>query len=142
MLLSANLVQGISSPSQYLLNTLSTSSLDTYGAIVNQYSGLPTAFYSPGLGLTNNVYRQHLFNAALTDAIGLNRYTLYGFYANQQSLTTPVSTPTKSVGVSLAWGRDIRPDLNGSASIGYSNSANVMTLTAGPPISSTNTDTA
>ena len=58
------------------------------------------------------------------------------------SLTTPVSTPTKSLGVSLAWGRDIRPDLNGSASIGYSNSANVITLTAGPPISSTNTYTA
>ncbi len=92
--------------------------------------------------MTNNVYRQHLFNAELSDAIGLNRYTLYGFYANQQSLTTPVSAPTKTVGVSLSWGRDIRPDLNGSASIGYSNSANVITVTSATPVTSTNSYTA
>jgi len=142
MLFTASLQQGISSPTQQIGNDLSTSTLDPYGAIVNQFTGLPTAFYSPGLGLTNNVYRQHLFNAGLTDAIGLNRYSLYSFYYNQQSLTTMTSVPTKTVGVNLTWGRDIRPDLNGSASIGYSNSANVMTLAAGPSTPNSSTVTA
>jgi hypothetical protein len=142
LVFTATLQQGISSPTQQLGSDLAASTLDPYGAIVNQYSGLPTAFYSPGLGLTNNVYRQHLFNAGLADTIGPNRYSLYGFYTNQQSLTTLRSLPTKTLGLNLTWGRDIRPDLNSNASIGYSNSANVMTLTAGPTIPSTSSYTA
>src|SRR5437899_2928053 len=130
MLLSANLVQGISSPSQYLLNTLSTSSLDTYGAIVDQYSGLPVAFYSPGLGLTNNVYKQHLFSVGVSETIGPNRYGVYGSLSSQQALTPPTTTvPTKSYGLSFTWNRDIRPDLTGFASVGYYNSNNVITST-------------
>jgi hypothetical protein len=32
------------------------------------------ALYSPSLGLTNNVYRQHLFNIGATDVIGPNSF--------------------------------------------------------------------
>ena len=88
MFFTASLVQGISSPPQYIQSTLGTSTLDTYGAIVDEYSGLPAAFYSPGIGLSNNVYKQHLLNMGLTEAIGANHYSLYATYADQQSLTS------------------------------------------------------
>ena len=142
MNLTATLVQGISSPTQYFQTALATSSLNPFGAIVDQYSGLPTAFYNPGLGLTNNVYREHLFNVGITDTVGYNQYSLYGYYVNQQSLTPPVTAPTNSRGANLTWSRSIRPDLNSSASVGYFNTTNVVTTTTLTPIGSINTVTA
>jgi hypothetical protein len=147
MLLTANLVQGISSPAQYIQNTLATSSLDAYGSIVDEYSGLPTAFYSPGLGLTNNVYKQHLLSVGISETIGPNRYAVYATAVSQQALTPPTTTaPTKSYGANFSWYRDIRPDLTGYASVGYYNSTNVLTSTANvltsTPGTSTNTLTA
>ncbi len=136
---TATLVQGVSSPTQYFQNALGSSSLDPYGAIVDQYSGLPTAFYNPGLGFTNNVYRQHLLNFGISDSIGPNRYSLYGYYNTQTSLTPPITAPTKSLGASFTWSRDIRPDLNGSASVGYANSRSVPTIASTTPIGSLNT---
>lgn len=138
----ASLVQGVSSPGQYLQNSLASATLDPYGSIVDQYSGLPTAFYSPGLGLTNGVYKEHLFNGQITDAIGPNRYSLYGYYTNQQTLTPPITAPTKSIGGYATWDRDIRPDLNGSASVGYSNTANAVAVNTVTPIGTINTLTA
>jgi hypothetical protein len=139
MLFTASLVQGVSSPGQYLQSTLETSTLDGYGAIVDEYTGLPAAFYSPGIGLTNGVYKQHLLNMGVTEAIGPNHYSVYASYASQQSLTPPTTAaPTKTYGINFTYGRDIRPDLNGSASLGYANSANVITSTTATPINSTN----
>ena len=89
--------------------------------------------------MTNNVYRQHLLNFGITEAIGPNRYSVYGDLASQQTLTPPVTTPTKSVGVNLSWYRDIGPDLNGYASFGYVNSSNVVTATGGTPVGNLNT---
>ena len=128
MLLTASLVQSVSSQGQFLLSALATSTLNPSGSIVDQYTGLPTAFYNPGLGLTNNVYRQHLYNVGVFDTIGPNSYSLYGFYNEQQSLSPPTTAPTKSLGVNFAYRRDIRPDLSGYASIGYANSINTPTL--------------
>jgi len=142
MLFTASLVQGLGSPGQDIGSTLATSSLDPYGSIVDEYSGLPVAFYSSGVGLTNNPYRQHLLNFGVTDAIGLNNYSLYGYLANQQSLTPPTSAPTKSIGVNFTWSRNVRPDLNGFASLGYFNSSNVITTIGGTPVSTSNTITA
>jgi hypothetical protein len=143
MVFTASLVQGISSPAQYIQNTLATSTLDPFGSIVDEYSGLPAAFYSPGLGLTNNVYRQHLLNFGVSEAIGLNRYLLYGSLASQQALTPPTTTvPTKTYGANFAWYRDIRPDLNDYASVSYTNSSNVITTTNGTSIGSQNNVTA
>ena len=135
----ASLVQGVSSPGQYLQGSLANATLDPYGSIVDQYSGLPTAFYSPGLGLTNGVYKQHLFNGQITDSIGPNRYSLYGYYTNQQSLTPPITAPTKSVGGYATWNRDIRPDLNGSASVGYTTTANAVAVNNVTPVGTVNT---
>jgi hypothetical protein len=135
----ANLVQGVSSPGQYLQGSLANATLDPYGSIVDQYSDLPTAFYSPGLGLTNGVYKQHLFTGQITDSIGPNRYSLYGYYTNQQSLTPPITAPTKSVGAYATWDRDIRPDLNGSASVGYATTANAVAVNNVTPIGTVNT---
>ena len=139
MAFNASLIQGISGQTQYLASTIATSTLDPYGSIVDQYTGLPTAFYSPGLGLTNNVYRQHLLNFGSTEAIERNRYSLYGSVSNYQSLTPPVTAPTKSYGINLSWYRDIRPDLGGYATIGYYNSTNVIAVTGGTPVSNLNT---
>ncbi|HYZ40544.1 MAG TPA: hypothetical protein VE687_07955, partial [Stellaceae bacterium] len=124
LVFSANASHGVSSQSQYFQNSLAASALSPSGGIVDQYTGLPTAFYNPGIGLTNNVYRQHIYNAGLTDTIPPNSYSLYGFYYEQQSLTPPTTAPTKSAGISLSYSRDIRPDLRGSASVGYANSVN------------------
>jgi hypothetical protein len=142
MLLTASLVQGISSQGQLFQSNLANSTLSPYGGIVDQYTGLPTAFYSPGLGLTNNVYRQHLLNVGIRDAIGPNAYSVYGFYNEQQSLTPPITAPTKSVGISFGYSRDIRPDLNGYASIGYVNSVNSPTVSLAPSTTNFNTTTA
>jgi hypothetical protein len=143
MFFTANVVQGLSTSTQYIQGSLANSTLDPYGGIVDEFSGLPTAFYSPGLGLTNNVYKQHLASAGITETIGLNRFSLYANYANQQSLTTqsltsPTGAPTKSYGANLIWSRDITPDLNSSASVGYYNSSNVVTSTTAAPVSSQN----
>jgi hypothetical protein len=140
LLFTASLVQGISSPGQDIGTTLGTTALDPFGSIVDEYSGLPASFYSPGLGLTNNPYRQHLLNFGLTEAIAPNTFSLYAYLADQQSLTPPTTSPTKSVGVNFTWGRDIRPDVNGYASLGYFNSSNVVSTT--PSSSSQNTVTA
>lgn len=139
---NANLVQGISNPSQYLQSSLATSTLNPYGSIVDQYTNLPTAFYNPGLGFTNGVYRQHLFNLGVNDAIGINNYSLYGFYDTETGLTPPINTTTKSVGANFTWARDIRPDLNGSASLGYTNTADLVTVNSAVPINNISTWTA
>jgi hypothetical protein len=136
---TANLVQGISSPAQYLQTSLASSTLSPYGSIVDQYSGLPTAFYSPGLGLTNGVYREHLFNGQISDSIGRNTYTLYGYYSSQQPLTPPLTATTKSLGANFSWARDIRPNLNGNASVGYANTSNAVAVNTIVPVSNIST---
>ena len=130
MLFTASLTQGVSGQSQYLASSIASSTLDPYGSIVDEYTGLPTAFYAPGLGLSNNVYRQHVLNFGVTEAIERDRYSLNGSVASYQSLTPPVITaPTKSYGINLSWYRDIRPDLGGYTSLGYFYSSNVITTT-------------
>jgi hypothetical protein len=52
-------------------------------------------------------------------------------YLNADPLLTP-----------LTWARNMRPDLNGFASLGYYNSSNVITTTGAAPVSSLNTITA
>jgi uncharacterized protein (PEP-CTERM system associated) len=131
MVLTANLSQGIASQGQLFQSSLANSTLSPSGAILDQFSGLPTAFYSPGLGLSNNVYRQHLLNVGVTDYIAPNTYSLFGFYNEQQSLTPPITAPTKSLGVNFQYSRDIRPDLSGYASVGYTNSVSI-TFLGGP----------
>jgi uncharacterized protein (PEP-CTERM system associated) len=133
----ANLSQGISSPAQTFQTSLANSSLSPNGSIVDPYTGLPTAFYNPGLGLTNNVYRQHLYNFGVTDQIRLNSYSIYAYYANQQSLTPPITAPTDSIGANFTWTRAIRPDLSGSASVGYSRTTNVVTINTSTPVNNT-----
>jgi hypothetical protein len=121
-------VQGISSQGQFFQNSLANTTPSPSGSIVAQFSGLPTAFYEPGLGLTNNVYRQHLYDVGLTDTIAPNSYSLFGFYSQRQSLTPPVTAPAKTRGVNVGYDHDIRPDLSGYASIGYVNSINSPTV--------------
>jgi len=128
---SANLVQGVSSQGQLFSSNLANSTLSPSGSIVNQSTGLPVAFTSPGLGLSNNVYRLHLFNAGLTDALPPNYYSLYGFYTEATSLTTTVNAPTKTLGATFVYTRDIRPDVSGYASIGLVNSTNSPTVIPG-----------
>ena len=62
-----------------------------------------------------------------------------GYYDNQQSLTPPITAPTKSVGAYASWHRDIRPDLNGTASVGFSNTSNVVFVNNPTPVNSINT---
>jgi hypothetical protein len=149
LLLAASAAQGISAQGQLFQNALAASTLSPSGGIVNQTTGLPTAFYNPGLGLTNNVYREHLYNVGLTDTIPPNSYSLFLFYNEQQSLTPPITpltitpltiTPlTKTLGATLGYSRSMRPDLNGYASIGYVNSVNAQT--AVPATATANFDT-
>ena len=139
---SAYLSQGISSPAQSFQTSLAGSSLSPSGSIVNQSTGLPTAFYNPGLGLTNNVYRYHQYNVGVNDQIGRNTYSLYAYYYTDQNLTPPITPPTNSAGTAFTWARDIRPDMNGSASVGYSRTTNVTTINAPTPVNNTSSVTA
>jgi hypothetical protein len=138
----AYLTQGISSASQSFQSSLASSSLSPTGAIVNQTTGLPTAFFNPGLGLNNSVYRYHEYNAGVDDQIGRNTYSLYAYVYNQQTLTQPITPPTNSMGTNFTWARDIRPDLNGSASVGYTRTTNVVTINSSTPVNNTSTVTA
>jgi hypothetical protein len=131
MVFSANLVQGVSSQGQLFASNLSNSTLTLSGSVVNQSTGLPTTFSSPGLGLSNSVFRQHLFNAGLTDSLPPNYYSLFAFYTEQQQLSTTAATPTKSLGLNLGYTRDIRPDVTGNASVGFVNSVNSPTIVPG-----------
>jgi len=131
MVFSASLVQGVSGQGQLFASNLATSTLSPSGSIVNQSTGLPTSFFSPGLGLSNNVFRQHLFNAGLSDSLPPNYYSLFTFYNEQQSLSTNTSAPTKSLAINFTYTRDIRPDVSGYASIGFVNSVNSPTVIPG-----------
>ncbi len=131
LVFSASAVQGVSSQGQLFASNLATSTLSPSGGIVNQSTGLPTAFSSPGLGISNNVYRQHLFFAGLSDALPPNYYSLYGSYTEQQSLTTGAGVPTKSLGLNFTYSRDVRPDVSGYASVGFLNSVNSPTVVPG-----------
>jgi hypothetical protein len=131
MVFSANLVQGVSSQGQLFASNLTTSTLSPSGGIVNQSTGLPIALSSPGLGLSNNVYRQHLFSAGLSESLPPNYYALYGSYTEQQSLSTGAGVPTKSLGVNFTYSRDVRPDVSGYASVGFLNSVNSPTIVPG-----------
>ena len=131
LVFSANAVQGVSSQGQFFSSNLANSTLSPSGGIVNQSTGLPIALSSPGLGISNNVYRQHLFTAGLSDALPPNYYSLYGSYTEQQSLTTGVGVPTKSFGLNFTYSRDVRPDVSGYASVGFFNSVNSPTVVPG-----------
>jgi hypothetical protein len=131
LVFSANAVQGVSSQGQFFASNLANSTLSPSGGIVNQSTGLPTALSSPGLGISNNVYRQQLYNAGLTDSIPPNSYALYGSYLEAQSLSTTVGVPTKSLGINFSYTRDIRPDASGYASVGFFNSVNSPTVVPG-----------
>jgi len=131
LVFSANAVQGVSSQGQFFASNLATSTLSPAGGIVNQSTGLPTALSSPGLGISNNVYRQQLYTAGLTDSLPPNSYSLYGSYLEAQSLSTSVGTPTKSLGINFSYSRDIRPDASGYASVGFFNSVNSPTVVPG-----------
>jgi hypothetical protein len=80
--------------------------------------------YNHGIGLSNKVYRRHLFNIGLTHAIGANGYAVYGYYTEQQSLTPLITRPTKSVGINFNYTRDVRLDVRGYGSIGYADTIN------------------
>src|SRR5260370_28943797 len=96
--------------------------------IVKQSTGFATPFFGPGLGLSNSLFRQPLFNAGLTDALPPNYYSLFAFYNEQQQLSTTAAAPTKSLGVNFGYSRDITPDVSGSASLGFVNSVNSPTV--------------
>jgi uncharacterized protein (PEP-CTERM system associated) len=122
-----------------VLGSPSHPTLSPSGGVVNQTTGLPTAFYLPGVGLSNNVYRQHVYQAGLSEVIPPNAYSLFLFYNQQQSLTPPITASTNSLGVNLAYTRSMRPDLSGYASVGYVNSVNAPTVA--PAVSTTSFDT-
>jgi hypothetical protein len=138
----AYLTEGVSTPGQTLQTALAGSTLSPNGAIVSSTSGLPATFFNPGTGLTNGVYRQHIYNFGLDDQIGRNYYSFFAYYSNSQSLTPPITPPTDSTGVSATWSRDIHPDLNGSASAGYTRTTNVVTINTPTPVNNTSTITA
>jgi len=131
MVFTASLVQGVSSQGQLFASNLTTSTLSPSGGIVNQSTGLPVNFSSPGVGLSNNVYRQHLFNAGLSDILPPNYYSVYAFYNQQQSLSTNTNVPTNTLGINFTYTRDIRPDLSGYASLGFATSTNSPTVVPG-----------
>lgn len=131
LVFSANAVQGVSSQGQFFASNLASSTLSPSGGIVNQSTGLPTALSSPGLGISNNVYRQHLYTAGLTDSLPPNSYSVYGSYLEAQSLSTGGGVPTKSLGINFGYSRDIRPDASGYASLGFVNSVNSPTVVPG-----------
>ena len=66
------------------------------------------------------MYKQHLLNMGITETIGPE--PLFGVcHLCQPAVAYPPTTtaPTKTYGINFTYGRDIRPDLSGYASLGY-----------------------
>jgi hypothetical protein len=133
--LTAAAVQGIGSQQSQLGSNLAGSSLDAYGRLVDQYD-LPTALVNPEFSLQNNVYRYYVYGAGITSKLGVNTFSLFGYYNRQISLVISEPTTT-SVGANLGWTRTIRPDLSTNASIGFANVTNQTVFTAAPSPSAT-----
>ena len=138
----AYITQGISSTGQSFQSGLAGSTLGANGAIVNQGTGVATQFFNPGVGLNNFPYRQHLYNFGLTKQLGRNSLSLFTYYTTAQQLTTPAPPQTNSVGSYFSWNRDIRPDTNGYASLGYSRTTNAVTINSSTPVDNTSFITA
>ena len=127
-------------------NTLTQSSLDPYGRIVDQF-GLPTAFVNPSFSLLNDVVRSKSYRVDLTTTIGVNRLSLFGTFDRRTSLGT-TAPPSPSIGVHFLWAREVRPDLTANFAVGFVNTKNlaVMPVSSAPVtttlIDNTNTATA
>jgi len=144
-LLTAEALHGLGSQQDQIANTLTQSSLDPFGSIVDQYN-LPTAFVNPAFGIQNDVFRSKSYRINVTTAIGVNRLSLFGTYDQRISLSS-LAAPSTSVGVHFGWSRDIRPDLTGNMAVGYSNVSNLTVTVNNNPstatlINNTNTMTA
>jgi len=64
----------------------------------------------------------------VTEAIGPNHYSVYATYAISSRSPDDEQHFQRSyqeLRINFTYGRDIRPDLSGNASLGYYNSANV-----------------
>jgi uncharacterized protein (PEP-CTERM system associated) len=126
--LTATASQGVGSQQEEIGNNLAASNLDIYGQLVDQYN-LPTAFANPEFALQNNVYRAYSYRAGATTAVGINRYSLFGFYDRRVSLAL-VQPPTTSIGANFGWSRMIRPDLTAVLNLGYAKVTNQTLLTS------------
>jgi uncharacterized protein (PEP-CTERM system associated) len=129
--LTAEASQGLGSQQEETQNALTGSTLDVYGRIVDQYN-LPTAFVNPEFALQNSVFRARQYRAGITTAIGVNRFFLFASYDHRSYLGS-IAPPSTSIGGNFTWSRDIRPDLNGTMSLGFANLSNLTLVSATLP---------
>jgi uncharacterized protein (PEP-CTERM system associated) len=127
-LLTAAAAQGLGSQQDQVTNTLTQSSLDPYGRIVDQYN-LPTAFVNPNFAIQNDVFRSKNYRVEVTTAIGVNRLSLFGTYDRRKSLSI-ATPPSTAVGLHFGWARDIRPDLTANLAAGFTNTENLTVTPA------------
>ena len=148
MVVTASASRGLSSEQEDIANTLSSSSLEPSGALVDQL-GLPTALVNPEFSLANGVFREKTYRLGVTETIDVNTFSLFASYDQRSTLATTLGVPpppaSKAISVNFGWTRDIRPGLSASFSVGYGTVSNLNVATASNPTNVTtigNTSTA
>lgn len=121
--LTVSATQGLNSTQGAIQSNVAESNLDQYGQIVDQFSQ-PTAFANPEFALQDDVYRERRYELSVQTALEVNRFLLFAFQDRRTSLITGIP-PTSSYGANFNWSRDIRPDLTGSVSLGYTRVSNL-----------------
>lgn len=137
----ASFTRNRTSQQQQIFNNLNASSVDPYGNVINQVTGLPIALGSTNFGASNAIFSYRTANAGLQTSFERNSIALFAFLSQQSPLGTPIGTAaivsttsdSTSGGVNLNWARSLTPRLNSNARVGFTRltSTDQNTLTAG-----------
>jgi uncharacterized protein (PEP-CTERM system associated) len=139
----ASVQNNLSSSQQEILTNLNSSQVDSYGNIVNQVTGLPSALANPEFSYaSNNIYRQKQMRIGMQTTVGRNTFGIFGFFDRRAALGTSSTGATgaaailsgsdSTVGANLNWSRSLAPNLTSAAALGYAieQAASQKTLTA------------
>lgn len=114
----ASYVEGISTPQQAILGSLSTAAETSGGTIVNAQTGLPMSLYNAQLALQNDILRYTTFTGGVTANLSPNTFT--ATIVQQTILSLTGATPNdSSIGGTINWSRAISPTTNFSATAAY-----------------------
>jgi uncharacterized protein (PEP-CTERM system associated) len=135
----ASYARNRASQQEQILDNLNSSSVDIFGNMVDQVTGLPTALVNPEFALANAVFKQDRARVGLQTRLDRNVLGLFGFLTRRTELGRPVVVNGvipgggTAKGVNFTWGRSLTPRLNSGAQLGYAiqSSSDQKTLTAG-----------
>ncbi len=121
---TARYSEGVSTGAEQIQNAILSADFDAYGVPIDRATGAPLAFTNNFSGMNGNLSRVSSFSITGALLQDLDTYSVSLQYQSYQTLTSnTINTgPTNSAWVTgtLAYQRQIRDALTGSASVNYS----------------------